>query len=155
MLKPASLKAFGLLGAVYKSLNPISTSEPAPCPRCENASAQHFFGSEWCDQCLRVCGFVPAGHRHEAVRVPFKLIYDHLSARGEWARLSELALIWTEHEKDVLAGRVLAKLLPHVPKEGDGCKICGTALDDGAIAGCCSRAHYNRWHYQEKKKARD
>lgn len=155
MVKPTSLKGCSLLGAVYMSVHDLSTPAPAPCPRCRNASAVHYFGSEWCDDCLHECGFIPRLHSLDSVRVPFRLIYDHLSARGEWARLSELALLWTQHEADVLAGRVVAKLLPHVPRDSVGCKICGTALDDGAIAGCCSRPCYNRWYYQEQKKARD
>lgn len=155
MAKPASLKGLSLIGAVYSSLNPVSTPQPYYCPKCEDASAVHYFGSEWCDHCLHSCGFVPAAHAHETVRVPFKMIYDHLSARGEWARLSELALLWTQHEADVLAGRIVSKLLPHVPRDSVGCKICGTALLPGALAGCCSRPCYNRWYYQEQKKARD
>ena len=154
MVKPTSLKGCSLLGAVYMSVHDLSTPAPAPCPRCRNASAVHYFGSEWCDDCLCQCGFIPRAHALDSIRAPFKLIFDHLSKQGEWSRLSELALLWTEYEADVLAGRVVSKLLPHVPRDSVGCKICGTALDDGSLAGCCSRPCYNRWYYQEQKKAR-
>lgn len=153
MVKTASLKGCTMIGAVYMSVHDLSTPAPAPCPRCRNASAVHYFGSEWCDDCLHECGFIPRAHAVDSIRAPFKLIFDHLSKQGEWSRLSELALLWTEYEADVLAGKFIARLLPTIERDNTGCVICGNPLLHGAIKQCCGRPCYNRWYYQEQKKA--